>query len=82
MTEETSKWIPEVRIKFLRRQLKSCKYRKNIIASTSSLLKLIMALVKDQRPYQYKDETLAQMKALEQQVIQRKEERQKGKQAA
>lgn len=82
MTEETAKWIPEVRIKFLRRQLKSCKYRKNIIASTSALLKLILALVKDQRPYQYKDDTLAQMKALEQQVTQRKEERQKGKQAA
>ena len=77
MTEETAKWIPEVRIKFLRRQLKSCKYRKNIIASTSQLLKLIMALVKEQRPYQYKDETLAQMKALEQQVDQRKEEPQK-----
>jgi transposase len=77
MTEETSKWIPEIRIKFLRRQLKSCKYRKNIIASTSGLLKLIMALVKEQRPYQYKDETLAQMRVLEQQVIQRKEERKK-----
>jgi transposase len=77
MTEETAKWIPEVRIKFLRRQLKSSKYRKNIIASSSSLLKLIMALVKEQRPYQYKDETLAQMKALEQQVDQRKEEPQK-----
>jgi transposase len=75
MAEETSKWIPEVRIKFLRRQLNSCKYRKNIIASTSALLKLIMALVKEQRPYHYKDETLAQMRALEQQVILRKEER-------
>ena len=75
MTEETAKWIPEVRIKFLRRQLKSCKYRKNIIASTSPLLKLIMALVKEQRPYQMRSETLDQMRALEQQVTQRKEER-------
>jgi transposase len=89
MTEETSKWIPEVRIKFLRRQLKSCKYRKNIIASSAPLLKLIMSMVKEQRPYQYKDETLAQMKALEEQVIQRKresvpagEERKKQKHAA
>jgi transposase len=82
MTEETSKWIPEVRINFLRRQLKSCKYRKNIIASSSALLKLIIALVKEQRPYQYKDESLAQMKALEQQITQRKEERQKQKKQA
>jgi hypothetical protein len=41
-----------------------------------------MALVKEQRPYHYKDETLVQMKALEQQVIQRKEEHQKQKHAA
>jgi transposase len=75
MTEETAKWIPEVRIKFLRRQLKSCKYRKNIIASTSPLLKLIMALVKEQRPYQMRSQRLEQMRALEQQVTQRKEER-------
>jgi transposase len=82
MAEETAKWIPEVRIKFLRRQLKSGKYRKNIIASTTPLLKLIMALVKEQRPYQMRNETLDQMRALEQQVAQRKEERQKQKHAA
>jgi len=82
MAEETAKWVPEVRIKFLRRQLKSCKYRKNIIASTSPLLKLIMALVKEQRPYQMRSETVDQMRALEQQVTQRKEERQKQKHAA
>jgi transposase len=82
MAEETAKWIPEVRIKFLRRQLKSTKYRKNIIASTSPLLKLIMVLVKEQRPYQMRSETLDQMRDLELQVTQRKEERQKHKHAA
>jgi transposase len=82
MTEETAKWIPEVRIKFLRRQLKQCKYRKNIIASTSALLKLIVALVNDQRPYQMRSQTLDQMRALEQQLARRKEERQKHKHAA
>jgi transposase len=74
MTEETAKWIPEVRIKFLRRQLKQCKYRKNIIASTSTLLKLIMTLINEQRPYRMNSETLQQVKILEQQVAQRKEE--------
>jgi hypothetical protein len=82
MAEETAKWIPEVRIKFLRRQLKSSKYRKNIIASTSPLLKLIMVLVKEQRPYQMRSETVDQMRALEQQVSQRKEEHQKQKKHA
>lgn len=82
MTEETAKWIPEVRIKFLRRQLKSYKYRKNIIASTTPLLKLIMTLVNEKRPYQYKNETLEQMRALELQVLQRKEERKKQKKLA
>jgi transposase len=82
MAEETAKWIPEVRIKFLRRQLKQSKYRKNIIASTSSLLKLIMVLVKEQRPYQYKNETLELMRNLELQVLQRKEERLKQKKHA
>lgn len=82
MAEETVKWIPEVRIKFLRRQLKSSKYRKNIVACTTPLLKLIMALVKEQRPYQMRSETLTQMRVLEQQVTQRKEERQKQKKHA
>jgi hypothetical protein len=82
MAEETAKWIPEVRIKFLRRQLKSSKYRKNIVASTAPLLKLIMVLVKEQRPYELRSESLNQMRDLEQQVIQRKEERQKHKHAA
>ena len=75
MAEETAKWIPEVRIKFLRRQLKQSKYRKNIVAATSPLLKLIMVLVKEQRPYAMRNETLEQMRAVEQQVTQRKEER-------
>jgi len=82
MAEETAKWVPEVRIKFLRRQLKFSKYRKNIVASTTPLLKLIMTLVKEQRPYQMRSQTVDQMRALEQQVTQRKEERQKQKKHA
>ncbi len=82
MAEETVKWIPEVRIKFLRRQLKPSKYRKNIVASTTPLLKLIMALVKEQRPYQLRSQSVDQLRALEQQVAQRKEERQKQKKHA
>ena len=51
MTEETAKYIPEVRGKFLKRQLAKRKYRKTIVACSSNLLRLIFALVRDNRPY-------------------------------
>ncbi len=79
MTEETARWIPEVRIKYLHRQLKSRKHRKSIIASTPQLLKLIMALVKENRLYESRPETLAEMKALEQQYTELKEKQKKAK---
>ncbi len=43
MTTQTVRFIPEVRIKFVTRQIKKKCYRKNIIASSSQLLKLLMA---------------------------------------
>ncbi|MBL1208133.1 MAG: hypothetical protein D8M58_22235, partial [Calditrichaeota bacterium] len=52
MTEETVKNIPEVRVKFIRRQLLKRNYRKNVVAASSKLLKLIFALVKDNRVYE------------------------------
>ena len=41
-----------------------------------------MVLVKEQRPYELRSETLGQMRDLELQVTQRKEERQKQKKHA
>jgi transposase len=55
MTEETVKYVPEVRVKFVKRQLHRCSYRKNIIASSSNLLRLIMSMVKGKRCYEYLD---------------------------
>jgi transposase len=52
MSEETIKYIPEVRVKFLKRQLSKRSYRKNVVAAASNLLKLIMALVKENRIYE------------------------------
>lgn len=52
MSEETAKYIPEVRVKFIKRQLSKRKYRKNIVAVSSNLLKLIMALVRENREYE------------------------------
>ena len=51
MTEESAKYIPEVRVKFLKRQLAKRKYRKTIVACSSNLLRLIFALIRDNRLY-------------------------------
>ena len=53
MTKETIKYTPEVRIKYLKRQMKRYNYTKNIIACSGQLLQLIMALIKDNRHYEY-----------------------------
>ena len=55
------------RIKFLTRQIKKKAYRKNIIAASSVLLQLIMALIKENRTYEFKQEKLQQLALLEEQ---------------
>jgi len=52
MCEETIKYIPEVRVKFVRRQLSKRCYRRNVVACCSNLLRLIMILVKENREYE------------------------------
>ena len=82
MTEETAKYIPEVRIKFLKRQLKKTCYKKNLMAATPQMLRLIMALVKENRPYEYRKETLEEMKRLEEKYEQQKKQTQRKKRQA
>ena len=66
MTEETARYLPEVRIKYLRRQMNTkSKYRKNIIACSSVLLNLIVALIKQRRPYEPREENVNILKELE-----------------
>lgn len=65
MTEETAKYVPEVRIKYLRRQLVRRGYRKNLVACVPVLLKLIVTLIKENRPYQESEEKLAELSELE-----------------
>jgi len=67
MTVETKNYIPEIRIRFLKRQIKQDRYRRNIIACTSNLLKLIMALVKENRPYQFREDKVKELRNLEKQ---------------
>jgi transposase len=78
MTEETAKRVPEVRIKYLRRQLKRRKHVKNVVAAVPQLLQLIVAMEKHQHTYTERPEAVAAMNELEAQY----EELKSGKRAA
>lgn len=65
MTTQVVRYIPEVRCKFLKRQMRNRFYRKNIIACTSQLLKVLIALLKDKRPYELYMNKYKEMKDLE-----------------
>lgn len=67
MTEETAKRVPEVRIKYLRRQLKRRKHVKNVVAAVPQLLQLIVAMEKHQHNYELRPEAAAEMQQLEEQ---------------
>ena len=75
MVEETAKYIPEVRIKYLRRQLKKQIYRKNLISCVPQLLKLIFSLLKANRFYEHNEERTGEMKQLEHSYLLFKAER-------
>ena len=65
MSEETKNYIPEVRIRFIKRQMKQPLYKKNVIAVSSNLLKLMMALIKENRTYYYCPDKLKELEPLE-----------------
>jgi hypothetical protein len=65
MTCNAARFTPEVRIKFLKRQLKKKSYRKNIFAASSILLRLIISLIKDKRTYEIREESLKELARLE-----------------
>ncbi len=65
MTEETKNHVPEVRIRFLKRQMKHNWYTENVVACSSNLLKLITALIKENHPYQENPEKIKELKKLE-----------------
>jgi transposase len=69
MSEETAKYVPEVRIKYLRRQLKRRSYRNNIVASAPTLLKLLVALIKKNQKYVNRPEALAELEVLEERYL-------------
>lgn len=65
MAEETAKRVPEVRIKYLHRQLKRRKHVKNVVAAVPQLLQLIVAMEKHQHTYTERPEAVAAMNELE-----------------
>ncbi len=65
MTTQTARFMPEVRIKFLKRQLKKKSYRKNIFAASSILMRILMALIKEKRTYELREEAVVEMERLE-----------------
>ena len=66
MTAETSKYIPEVRAKYLRRRLAGSNNRtKNLCAALPKLLGLVVALWRQKRPYHQQEQALAQLRSLE-----------------
>ncbi|NQV18862.1 MAG: IS110 family transposase [Armatimonadetes bacterium] len=67
MTEETMKYIPEVRIKYLKRQLKKQIYRKNLVACVPQLLKLLFCLLKENKYYEFYEERVTEMEKLDKQ---------------
>ena len=66
MASETSKYVPEVRCKYLRRRLAGQTNRtKNLVATIPPMLALVMTLIRQERPYQQRPESLAAMRRLE-----------------
>ncbi len=69
MASETTKYVPEVRCKYLRRRLKGQTNRsKNLVATIPNLLTLVMRLLREERPYRERPDTLAEMHRLEAQL--------------
>lgn len=66
MTEETAKRVPEVRCKYLKRQIKRRKHRKNVVAAIPQLLQLIVALDREKRLYEKREQSVNEMQELEQ----------------
>jgi transposase len=65
MTTQTARYMPEVRIKFLKRQIKKKSYRKNIFAASSILMRILMVLIKEKRTYEIREEKVRELERLE-----------------
>jgi transposase len=72
MTEETARRVPEVRIKYLRRQLKRRRHVRNVVAASPQLLQLIVSMERHQHSYEVRQENVKELQKLENQYAQLK----------
>lgn len=80
MASETSKYVPEIRSKYLRRRLAGQTNRtKNLVATIPSMLALVMTLLRERRPYEPRPATLAAMRRLETELEDNKPARRPGR---
>lgn len=76
MASETSKYVPEVRAKYLRRRLAGHTNRqKNLVAVIPQLLALLIALMRDGRHYEERSEASVEVQRLEAVLARRKKQR-------
>ena len=64
MTNGARNYIPEVKLKYLRRQMHHAKHRKNVVACIPVLLKIIVAMIRENRPYQLREEKIQELENL------------------
>ena len=76
MTEQTARVVPQVRRRFLERELRKKCYRKNIVAASSQILRLIVALLRENRLYEERDHPAASLKTLERRYMKRYKKKQ------
>ncbi len=79
MTTQTARFMPEVRIKFLKRQIKKKSYRKNIFAASSILMRILMVLIKEKRTYEIREDRVREMENLELKYNPEKKEKKKSR---
>jgi transposase len=76
MVSETSKYVPEVRAKYLRRRLAGHANRqKNLVAVIAQLLALVIALMREGRTYEEHPERIEEVRRLEAEIERRKKQR-------
>ncbi|MDH4233137.1 MAG: IS110 family transposase [Nitrospirota bacterium] len=61
IVSQVVRYTPEVANKYMRRQLIKASYRKNLIASIPNFLKLIVALMREKRAYEFREEAVKEM---------------------
>lgn len=82
MSNKTKEYIPEVGIRYIKRQMKHSRQRKNVTACISNLLKLITVLIKENRTYEVNEKRQEEFKILKENYQQYKDQKKKYRKTA